>query len=161
MGYTVGSQLRNRETAAGSDPLGSQCVEGVETLDATTSTWRLRNGAVEGLRNKISMSGHYKYDISAVDHNGWGRSKTKKLLQINLGMNAPFRHRYWLDMYLSNLFDSTLAPAIRSSHCPTLDYCYNNKLSGKLNSIPEIPSHPLYVESDQPMCQHSESPPNL
>jgi hypothetical protein len=69
MGY-MGSQLRNRETATGPDPSGSQCVEGVETLDATTSTWRLGNGAVEGLRNKISIT-----RVRTFDHNVWGRRK--------------------------------------------------------------------------------------
>jgi hypothetical protein len=52
----MGGQLRNEEITTGFDPLGSQCAEGVETTDARTSSWRLRNGAVEGLRNKISIT---------------------------------------------------------------------------------------------------------
>jgi hypothetical protein len=80
----MGGQLRNEEITTGFNPLESQCAESIETTDSRTSSWRLRNGAVEGLRNKISITmanrnihcdkdGYCNVnnvDIPGVDHNG-------------------------------------------------------------------------------------------
>jgi len=50
------SQLRNGETTTSSDPSESQCVGGIQTLDARTSTWRFRNEAVKELRKQVSIT---------------------------------------------------------------------------------------------------------